>query len=55
MNRKDLLEQYLEAIDAVEGEFSLADVKRAFETGFQMGELVTKLKQFEDTDSDEIN
>jgi hypothetical protein len=55
MGKKELLEQYLEAIGSVEGEFTISDVKRAFETGFSMGQLIEKLKQFEETEDDEIN
>lgn len=52
MERKDLADQYIQAIEDVKGEFSINDVRRAFETGYQMAELMIKLKQFEATDDD---
>lgn len=52
MGRKELADQYIQAIEDVKGDFTINDVRRAFETGYQMAELMTKLKQFEATEDD---
>lgn len=53
MGIKELSEQYIQAIEDIKGEFSINDIKRAFETGYQMGELMTKLREFEGEDEDD--
>jgi len=52
---EELVEQYASDIAAIGGNFTINDIKRAYATGYQIGELMTMLRPFEDIQSDKEN
>jgi hypothetical protein len=47
MTLEELVEKYASDIAAIDGDFTINDIKRAYSTGFQIGELMTMLRPFE--------
>ncbi|CAB4166537.1 hypothetical protein UFOVP851_34 [uncultured Caudovirales phage] len=52
---EELVEQYASDIAAIGGNFTINDIKRAYSTGYQIGELMAMLRPFEGIKSDKEN
>lgn len=51
----DIIDQYIEQIAKVKGDYSIEDIRRAFETGFQAGQIVAILDELEEAGPNDVN
>ena len=55
MTLEELVEQYASDIAAIDGDFTINDIKRAYSTGYLIGEMMEMLRSFKDIQSDKKN
>lgn len=51
----DIIDQYIEQIAKIKGDYSIEDVRRAFETGFQAGQIMAILDELEEAGPNDVN